>query len=196
MKKRTKHIIIFIVGSLLFIGLILYNLNILQINEQKEGDSDQIEDNEESLSGIILKVDYNNGSKKIIDDIQVISENDTVFDILLAFCNVQYTEYPNGEVFINGIDGLQNKDPNYWRYWINQDYAQVGAASYHVEEGDEIEWIYGDVENTDEDGSNNNSTNENEMQIPSFSIKLLIVLISGVIISGIFSKKRSTEIIE
>ena len=115
---------------------------------------------------------------------------------MLAFCNVQYTEYPNGEVFINGIDGLQNKDPNYWRYWINQDYAQVGAASYHVEEGDEIEWIYGDVENTDEDGSNNNSTNENEMQIPSFSIKLLIVLISGVIISGIFSKKRSTEIIE
>ena len=60
MKKRTKHIIIFIVGSLLFIGLILYNLNILQINEQKEGDSDQIEDNEESLSEIILKVDYNN----------------------------------------------------------------------------------------------------------------------------------------
>ncbi|MFO8020344.1 MAG: DUF4430 domain-containing protein [Promethearchaeia archaeon] len=190
MEKRKKYIIIAFIGSLLFLGLILYNFNVIQINQDEneieEGDNEDTseiyEPEEGNFSGIALIVDYNNGSKKVEDEINVDSGNDTVFDILLAYCDVEYTEYSNGEVFIEGIDGVRNKNSNNWLYWVNGEYAEVGAASYHVEDGDEIKWIYGDQ--SDENGTSD--SNNTEISISGYSITIIISVLSFGMIIGMY----------
>ncbi|MGV9171730.1 MAG: DUF4430 domain-containing protein [Promethearchaeia archaeon] len=196
--EKKKYIVLAIIGSLLFSVLILYNFNIIQIpqqtNEEKnEEDTSETYEQPENmnLSGIALIVDYNNGSEKIVDEIQIVAENNTVFDVLLAHCEIEYTEYPNGEVFIEAIDGIKNKHPNYWLYYVNGESAQVGASSYQIEGEDEITWIYGS-ENEDDSIDGNNT--KDEISIPSFSINIIIFMLSfDIFIRVYYYRKRDRD---
>ncbi len=134
--KARNYIFITVIGAISILGIIFYNCNIIAgpefLNEGNEGEN------------IRLIVNYNNGSIKNIENIHVEPENNTVFDILLAFCEVEYTEYPGGAVFIDAIDGIENEAPNWWQYWVNDTYAPVGASHYHLSSNNEVKWVYGD----------------------------------------------------
>ena len=159
MLKSHKYILIATIGTICIISLLFYNYGLI-LGVESPSSSFSSDDNEEFANtknegdGIVLIVDYNNGSKKFVENITVIPDNNTVFDVLLAFCDVEYTEYPGGSVFIDAIDGIENKDPNYWQYWVNDEYAPVGASSYHLNDEDEIEWIYGKSKYASDDDSN------------------------------------------
>ena len=133
--KNSKYIFITIIGTIIITGIVFYNMNIFATpyyNDRKnEGDD------------IVLTVNYNNGSIKYIENIMVVSENNTVFDVLLVYCTIGYTEYAGGVVFIDSIDGVENQAPNWWQYWVNGLYASVAASNYHLNEADEIEWTFG-----------------------------------------------------
>ena len=99
----------------------------------------------------------------ILKELQVeISEGDTAFDILKKACkenactdNCKYckdgiqldstytAEY--GSYYIEGIHQLYNKDcgdMSGWLFSINDEFAQVGASDYTVQNGDSITFSY------------------------------------------------------
>ena len=62
----------------------------------------------------------------------------SVFDLMTA-CNIPFEEQGGFVTSINGIS--QDTDAGkYWIYYINGEYASVGAADYIVMDGDEITW--------------------------------------------------------
>ncbi|MBU7034812.1 MAG: DUF4430 domain-containing protein [Theionarchaea archaeon] len=67
-----------------------------------------------------------------------ITPGSNVFDALTA-CDIAYEEEGGFVISVNGVS--QNPSDNiYWMYYINGEPAQVGAADYTVQEGDEIVW--------------------------------------------------------
>ena len=133
--RYHKFMFMGFIGAILIVGILLFNSNLIPTpkysNENNKGENIQ------------LIVDYDNGTVKIIKDITVIANNNTVFDVLQAFCMIKYKEYTNDAVFIYSIDNIENKNPYYWQYWVNDTYAPVGASHYYLSDADEIEWKYG-----------------------------------------------------
>lgn len=67
-----------------------------------------------------------------------IAEGSTVFDLMIA-CGISFEEEGGFVTSINGIS--QDTEAGcYWVYYINGDFAPVGAGDYVVQEGDEITW--------------------------------------------------------
>ena len=67
-----------------------------------------------------------------------ISAGSTVFDLMKA-CSIPFEEEGGFVTSINGI----SQDPGankFWLYYVNGEFAQVGAGDYIVQEGDEIIW--------------------------------------------------------
>ncbi len=65
-------------------------------------------------------------------------EGSTVFDLMTA-CGIPFEEEGGFITSINGVH--QDEDAGkYWLYYINGEFAQVGAGEYIVQEGDEITW--------------------------------------------------------
>ena len=49
---------------------------------------------------------------------------------------------PIGKMIVS-INGFKNgTDGKYWQYWINGQYAQIGASSYKPKPNDSIEWKF------------------------------------------------------
>ncbi len=68
--------------------------------------------------------------------------NHTNFDALNEWCDVHYSEHGWG-VFVTGINDVENKDPNYWFYGVNNEYVSVGSSKYNLADGDTVNWVYG-----------------------------------------------------
>jgi hypothetical protein len=71
-------------------------------------------------------------------------EGKTAFDILDSLCTVETISSDFGE-FVTGIDGISSDETNYWAFYVNNDYATVGASSYETKEGDVIKWQLEDI---------------------------------------------------
>jgi hypothetical protein len=99
-----------------------------------------------NVENITLIVDYANLSPiKIIENFNLTKGNTSVFHALMMWCEIEYILYPGGSVFIIAIDGIKNNvnlRNYYWFYYVNDNYAQVGAAGYYLENGDIIKWNY------------------------------------------------------
>lgn len=73
------------------------------------------------------------------------TEGETVWEVLnrtmvVAGIALHYKDYGDMGVFLEGIDGAVNTGDTYWQYWINGQYAEVGASAYHLQPGDTILW--------------------------------------------------------
>ena len=67
-----------------------------------------------------------------------ITEGSNVLDLMTA-CNIPFEEDSGLVTSINGIS--QDADAGkYWLYYVNGEFAQVGAKDYIVQDGDEITW--------------------------------------------------------
>jgi hypothetical protein len=65
----------------------------------------------------------------------------TVFDILIEEHEVDYVESEMG-VFIQAIDGIENKGGRFWMYSINGEPGKIACDRASVSEGDTIRWEY------------------------------------------------------
>jgi|GEM_PF-3289737 len=78
-------------------------------------------------------------------ELEIIPQKTTVLDLLLQARQKYGLEFSyRGEgpsAFIESIAGISNSE-RYWLYYINGEFAQRGAGSQKVKEGDLIEWRY------------------------------------------------------
>ena len=89
-------------------------------------------------------------SEPLIFDNITLANKATAFDLLKKVTeenNIElgYKDY-GGElgVLVESIDGVKNDTGanTYWQYWVNGEFAQVGASSYVLADGDKVEWRY------------------------------------------------------
>jgi len=97
---------------------------------------------------VALKVDFGDGNINNYDGIKL-GEEKTVFDLLKKVTGennleLSFKEYPGSGVFIESIDRAANdaKNNKWWQYWVNGEYAKIGASDFQLKNGDFIEWKY------------------------------------------------------
>ena len=94
-----------------------------------------------------LMIDFRDGTILTCNN-QRITGEETVF-VLLEICSLkegfslEYQTYPELGVFITQI-GEKTGDENgkYWQYWVNNEYAQVGASQFKLKNGDVVAWKF------------------------------------------------------
>lgn len=93
-----------------------------------------------------VAIDYGDG--KITQYMNVLLvENETVFDLTrrLAEMNnllLDFREYEGVGPFVVQIGEKISGDGVYWQYWINNEYATVGAGAYRVKPNDAVRWRF------------------------------------------------------
>jgi hypothetical protein len=96
-----------------------------------------------------LMLDYGNGKIQTFNDIDL-NPGQTVFNLLEKVTQEHELEFSfkdygaNLGAFIESINKVRN-DPvqdMFWHYWVNNHYAQLGASSYQLTDGDVVMWKY------------------------------------------------------
>ena len=102
----------------------------------------------ESIS-VALAIDNGQDEVKNFDDITV-AAGASVFDLLKTVTeqngiDLQYKDY-GGDlgVMVESIGGTSGDlaANRYWQYWLNGEYALVGASTQILKDGDKVEWKY------------------------------------------------------
>ena len=71
----------------------------------------------------------------------------TVLDVLLRAAevtgfDVHYDDQAMG-AFVESIDGIENgREDHHWSYYLNDEYGQIASDKAHVDDGDEVRWLY------------------------------------------------------
>ena len=112
-----------------------------------EGPSGMIE-----KTGISVTVKLNYGNETVVEEL-VITDNYTALGALeemVRYENLDITDYDWG-VLINGInnvttgstvEGIDDTSNYYWFWYVNDDFAYVGASQYVLQDGDVMEWSF------------------------------------------------------
>ncbi len=75
-------------------------------------------------------------------------DGESLFQAMNIFANEEKLEmktknFPGLGVMIEELEGRKNGEHgNYWQYWVNEEYAKVGADAYIPQGGDTIEWRF------------------------------------------------------
>ncbi len=148
MEKITKFVFIGIIGLSCFSGLFLYSFGLIPglepnalISENSDS-TDGAVGRSEALSevhNITLKVEYAEKTETW-ENISLYNYKTSVLDALKEKTDVQTREYGNG-ILVIGIDG----EGGDWIYYVNGEYAGIGAAEYYLENEDEIHWKHVNV---------------------------------------------------
>jgi len=93
---------------------------------------------------IDISIDYGNGDIQSFPQ-ELMLNGSTVLDVLNALerrygIALETRNFPGVGVFIEAIHGVRNSNTSYWQFWVNGEYAQVGAAQYVVQDGDKVLW--------------------------------------------------------
>lgn len=141
MEKNIKFVIIGIIGSFCFLGLLLYSFGYFPWLEAKNSDDEEISDNPDTdVYNITLEVDFSGAGPdtKLITEISLKQGENTVFDVLNQHCSIEYDIYPNDRYFITSIDGVEGS----WIYFIGADQPMVPANEYVLSDNDTVLWEY------------------------------------------------------
>lgn len=97
---------------------------------------------------VALKIDFGDGNINNYDGIKLGQEK-TVFNLLKKVAEendmeFSFKEYPDLGVLIESIDNVKNDFGinKWWQYWVNGQYATVGADKYELKNNDLVEWKY------------------------------------------------------
>ncbi len=94
-----------------------------------------------------LIFDFGDGRREIFAN-EKFKQGENLFDFTkneLARKNItfEYQEYPSLGSMVTKIgDKKSSEKDGYWQYWINGEYASVGASDYLLKPGDKIEWRF------------------------------------------------------
>ena len=83
------------------------------------------------------------------DDIQVITDGDTAYSVLVRVCRAHGLTVVNSgsklTPYISGVGDLYEAEygpTSGWGYKVNGSAPSVGAGSYTLSDGDTLEWLY------------------------------------------------------
>jgi len=102
----------------------------------------------EGVKQVSLMLDFGDGKIITFNNINV-ADGQNVFEVLNKVVSendivLEYKDYGDMGVFIESIDKIANdfKTNRFWQYWVNNEYANVGASNYLLKGGDMVEWKY------------------------------------------------------
>lgn len=99
--------------------------------------------------GDVVKPDYKPGfiivtqtvaGSNINEPYTQILKSATVRDLLTVTHKVDFKNYGSLGDFVTGIDGKTADSKHFWEFFINGKSSNVGASSYVLKNGDNIEW--------------------------------------------------------
>jgi hypothetical protein len=96
-----------------------------------------------------LMLDFGNGQIKTFNQISLM-KGASVFDLLKKITTENDLDLKTKDygqelgVLIEKIGAVSNdaKTNYFWTYWVNNNYAEIGASNYHLKDQDIIEWKY------------------------------------------------------
>jgi len=109
----------------------------------------QIGKEEVAEQAVSVMFDFGNGEVKVFDDINV-GDDSNVFAVLEKVTtenNIEFLYKDYGSdlgIFVESINNMGNNTSldRFWQYWVNNQYAKIGASNYKLNPGDVIEWKY------------------------------------------------------
>lgn len=147
MKPFAKTIIaitIFLAG--IYIGQLYFKAPCVFNEEPVVTETGQVVEEKISTS---LMLDFGNGDISTFNNV-TLNKNASVFDLLQEVMKknnveLKYKDY-GGDlgVMIEGIGEVVNDFDNdrWWQYWVNNEYAKVGASGQVLNNGDVVEWKF------------------------------------------------------
>lgn len=131
---------VFVFGVL--IGLFLADIGYVSVGQQNFASIATSQENQEIR--VDLAIDYGNGDLQAFPG-ELLRQGDTVLDLLENLERgegiiLEKRNFPGLGVFIEAIHGVHNTNQSYWQFWVNGEYAKVGAAQYVLKDGDEVLW--------------------------------------------------------
>ncbi|MFH1584692.1 MAG: DUF4430 domain-containing protein, partial [Patescibacteria group bacterium] len=91
-----------------------------------------------------LRIDYGSGDLQSFPA-ESLRAGSAVLELLEALeerhgVPVETRKFSGVGVFVEAIHGVRNTESSYWQYWVNGEYAKVGAGQYKLRDGDEVLW--------------------------------------------------------
>lgn len=145
MEKIHKYLLLIIIGTTCFTGLILFNFYIVpewqsSLNESSNDDNDAymgLDDPKTQVVNITLIVDFD-GVKptKKVEDFNLTNGETTAFHAVDKWCDVEYWE---DKTYITYIDGVGEG----WTYYVNEPpLPSKPAIEFNLDNGDTVYWNY------------------------------------------------------
>lgn len=102
-------------------------------------------------TNISLTVDFNNGTIDYHQNITIWKNASSVFDLLKNFYRIGYETYSYG-VIITSINGVENNviSNNFWFFWVNDEYSNIGASNFQLNNSDRVYWAYRNANEVDD----------------------------------------------
>lgn len=63
-------------------------------------------------------------------------------DLLTASETVETVDYGTAGLFVQSINGIEGDNTAYWAFYVNGDYAKLGASQTKLQKGDTIKFVY------------------------------------------------------
>lgn len=70
----------------------------------------------------------------------------TALELLESRATIETQEYGDAGAFVTSINGLAGDNQNYWAFYLNGEYSQTGASQTILEPGDEIKFVYEEIQ--------------------------------------------------
>jgi hypothetical protein len=113
-----------------------------------DGQTDPVLENKQRIVANLV-IDFGGG--RILNSNPVsMPTGASVFDLLKIAAadknlKLEYKDY-GGDlgVFVESIDQVANDPASgiYWQYWVNNEFAKIGASSYKLKGGETVAWKY------------------------------------------------------
>ena len=132
---------VFVFGTLF--GVFLVDVGYVPITSHAQPDSERAAQSKKDIA-VDLIIDYGNGDTQSFPA-EIAWEGSTVFDLLQKMekrhgVSIETRNFPGVGVFIEAIHGVHNTNQSYWQFWVNGEYAKVGAGQYALKDGDKVLW--------------------------------------------------------
>ena len=143
--KNSYKIVIFvaILAAAVFLEHSLVNL----LKTASPPTSEKLEEVNQEIT-VILIIDFDNGNISNYNGVKI-GEERTVFYLLKKVAeenNLEFSfkEYPDLGVLVESIGSVKNDFGinKWWQYWVNEQYATVGADKHELKNNDLVEWKY------------------------------------------------------
>ncbi|WKZ26143.1 MAG: DUF4430 domain-containing protein [Candidatus Paceibacterota bacterium] len=95
--------------------------------------------------GLETSLMVDSGERIIVCRTTLEESKNTVFD-LLEICaesenfEIDYKTYEGLGVLVNSIAGSPSTESRFWQYWVNNEYAEVSADNFNLEDEDVVLW--------------------------------------------------------
>lgn len=131
---------VFVFGVL--IGLFLADIGYVSVGQQNLASFATSRENQEIR--VDASIDYGNGDIQAFSG-ELLRQGDTVLDLLENLerregIALEKRNFPGLGIFIEAIHGVHNTNNSYWQFWVNGEYAQIGAGQYGLKDGDKVLW--------------------------------------------------------